>query len=126
MDAKKWGLDHVSSAKSAILIFTRSVQCLNPPVSTPFSVSACDYRFYENAPRPKLKDRTCDACGKDVQGFVYQCVHKDRDLHPCCMKLQGTLIGNGMTLHLRNSVATKCLKCGCKEVSINVKGCMVL
>jgi hypothetical protein len=104
--------------------FNLHEECAMPQPSSfhPF-FRKCDFRFYENAPRPGLRDRICDACGKDVQGFVYQCLHKDaHDLHPCCMNLQRTLIGDGVTLHLRDKVATKCLKCGCKEVSINFKG----
>jgi hypothetical protein len=104
--------------------FNLHEECARPQPSGfhPF-FPKCDFRFYENTPRPGHRDRICDACGKDVQGFVYQSLDKHaNDLHPCCMNLQRTLIGDGVTLHLRDNVATKCLKCGCKEASINFKG----
>jgi hypothetical protein len=89
-----------------------------PSAFHPF-FSKCDFRFYENA--PGSSDRFCDACGKDVRGFVYQCSHEN-DLHPCCMKLQRTLIGDGVKLHLSDKVSTRCLKCGSKEISKGFRG----
>ncbi|KAF5453545.1 hypothetical protein F2P56_028442 [Juglans regia] len=81
----------------------------------------CDFRFYENAPGNRA--RYCDACGKDVLGFVYQCLHKEaHDLHPCCMKLPRTLIGDGVKLHLSDMVSSKCQKCGSKEISKGFRG----
>jgi len=84
--------------------FNLHEECAMPEPSAfhPF-FSKCDFRFYENA--PGSSDRFCDACGKDVRGFVYQCSHEN-DLHPCCMKLQRTLIGDGVKLHLSDKVST--------------------
>ncbi|KAK9282652.1 hypothetical protein L1049_010871 [Liquidambar formosana] len=81
----------------------------------------CDFKFNEKAPGEC--PRYCDACGKDVLGFVYQCTHKKAyDLHPCCVKLQHTIKGDGIELKLSKKVSSKCLKCQSKEVSKGIKG----
>jgi hypothetical protein len=102
--------------------FNLHEECAMPEPSAfhPF-FRKCNFRFYENA--PGYRARYCDACGKDVRGFVYQCLHeKAHDLHPCCMKLQRTLIGDGVKLHLSDKVSTRCLKCGSKEISKGFRG----
>jgi len=38
------------------------------------------------------------------------------------MKLQRTLIGDGVKLHLSDKVSTRCLKCGSKEISKGFRG----
>ncbi|KAL0007239.1 hypothetical protein SO802_008741 [Lithocarpus litseifolius] len=81
------------------------------------------FKFVENV----QGERRCDACGKDVLGFVYQsqCQHKDPyDLHPCCMKLQPTLNVDGVKLCLRKKVSSrlKCLLCGSKNIAENLEG----
>ncbi|XP_031259634.1 uncharacterized protein LOC116117754 [Pistacia vera] len=82
----------------------------------------CNFKFYEENLRGGV--RICDACGKDIQGFLYQCSHeKAFDLHPCCAKLKETLTGpEGIKLYLSNKVQLKCLKCQRKKTSNRVKG----
>ncbi|KAH7537214.1 hypothetical protein FEM48_Zijuj03G0068900 [Ziziphus jujuba var. spinosa] len=79
----------------------------------------CELRFCEET----YGGRYCDACGKDVMGFVYQCTHDNaHDLHPCCLKLQRIIIGDGFELRLSDKVPSKCLKCNSKEISRGIKG----
>ncbi|XP_058006818.1 uncharacterized protein LOC110671607 [Hevea brasiliensis] len=56
----------------------------------------------------------CDACGRDVKGFVYQIISSDGDpyhMHPNCAELPHTLQGEGVKLELKKKVKSKCLKC---------------
>jgi hypothetical protein len=73
---------------------------------------------------PGYKTRYCNACGKDVLGFVYHCSSTDYDLHPCCLKLQHSISDdNGnVTLNLSKRVHSKCAKCKHKHVMGNVQG----
>ena len=80
----------------------------------------CEFKFVENVEG----ERRCDACAKDVLGFVYQCQHKKAyDLHRC-MKLERNLNGDGVKLYLREKVSSglKCLKCKSKNVAKDLKG----
>nr|KJB73893.1 hypothetical protein B456_011G259400 [Gossypium raimondii] len=71
----------------------------------------CDFHLHENCGVPKpitthsffknsnfkfkkkrKRGKTCKACGKDVQGFMYK--FKETYLHPCWLKLPSTLNGN--------------------------------
>ena len=98
-------------------------ECAMPESSAfhPF-YKTCEFKFVENV----QGERRCDACGKDVLGFVYQCQHKDDpyDLHPCCMKLEPTLNGDGVKMKLREKVSSrlKCLKCKSKNIARDLKG----
>jgi len=73
---------------------------------------------------PGYKTRYCNACGKDVLGFVYHCSSTDYDLHPCCLKLQHSISDdNGnVTLDLSKTVHLKCAKCKHKHVMGNFQG----
>ncbi|AES78135.1 putative chromatin regulator PHD family [Medicago truncatula] len=73
---------------------------------------------------PGYKTRYCNACGKDVLGFVYHCSSTDYDLHPCCLKLQHSISDdNGnVTLNLSKRVHSKCGKCKHKHVMGKVQG----
>lgn len=81
----------------------------------------CEFTFREETYNG---GRYCDACGKDVMGFVYQCTHDNaHDLHPCCLKLQRKIIaGDGLVLRLSDKVPSKCLKCNSREISRGIKG----
>lgn len=72
------------------------------------------FEFMAAPPGPD--ERVCDACGRDVNGFVYHCRNKGWDLHPCCAKLGkplGITIGQEQVmLHLHDKVQSKCGRCG--------------
>lgn len=89
-----------------------------PPVSHPY-LKGCELVFCKESYR-----KFCDACGKDVLGFSYQCTHKKaHDLHPCCLNLSPTITcDDGTQLRLSNKVLSKCLKCQRKEASNGIKG----
>lgn len=84
----------------------------------------CDLKFYEKAPTNYGRVRYCDACGKNVLGFSYQCTHKNaHDLHPCCLKLKHLIEGDeGVRLSLSDEVNSRCLYCNSKEIARGVKG----
>ncbi|KAK7340886.1 hypothetical protein VNO77_21603 [Canavalia gladiata] len=80
------------------------------------------FEFYVTAPGHRT--RYCDACGKDVGGFVYHCSQTRFDLHPCCLKLKGTISDEEgrVTLELCEKVPSKCAKCKHRNVVDGVKG----
>ena len=78
------------------------------------------FEFYEEA--PGCAPRYCDACGKDVLGFVYHCSRTGYDLHPCCLKLKDSISDGSVTLELSQKVPSKCLKCKSRNVVNKVKG----
>lgn len=78
----------------------------------------CTFKFLERG----SDNRFCDACGKDVLGFVYHCYKTGHDLHPCCASLPHTLQADGVELHLRESISEKCGKCFNKKLWGNVRG----
>lgn len=81
-----------------------------------------DFKFHEKAPGHRV--RYCDACGKDVLGFVYHCSSTGYDLHPCCLRLKREISDEqeGVTLKLCKEVPKKCGKCKHRNVVDNVKG----
>ncbi|KAK6916523.1 DC1 [Dillenia turbinata] len=58
--------------------------------------------------------RFCNACEKDVSGFVYHCKSCGFDLHPCCAKLPMVLDDGEVKLYLYKKVSSSCHKCGRK------------
>ncbi|XVF83651.1 hypothetical protein PTKIN_Ptkin16aG0507100 [Pterospermum kingtungense] len=89
-------------------------------ISHPY-LKTCNLKFHQK--NPTSKDRYCDACGMDINGFVYQCSHKDaHDLHPCCAKLPKALSNNGVEIYLSKEVRSKCLRCERKVIANGVKG----
>ncbi|KAJ8760317.1 hypothetical protein K2173_011870 [Erythroxylum novogranatense] len=79
-------------------------ECANPDQTISPFVKGCTFKFHEKAPQ-MMGERICNACGRDVLGFVYQCIDKvAQDLHPCCAKLQLTLSSEEETLDLRKKL----------------------
>ncbi|WOH04665.1 hypothetical protein DCAR_0624076 [Daucus carota subsp. sativus] len=89
------------------------MHCAVPSASIthPF-YTKCSFQFL---PRPPgLTPRYCNACQKDVSGFVYHCGSCGFDLHPCCAKLPMTLDDGEVKLYLYRKVSSACHKCGRK------------
>ncbi|CAJ1841542.1 unnamed protein product [Sphenostylis stenocarpa] len=80
------------------------------------------FELYEKA--PGHRGRYCDACGKDVLGFVYHCSRTGYDLHPCCLKLKHSISDEEglVTLKLCQKVPSKCVKCKHRNVVEGIKG----
>ncbi|XP_010922353.1 uncharacterized protein [Elaeis guineensis] len=66
-------------------------------------------------------DRFCDACGRDIKGYVYHCFRKGWDLHPSCALLPRIIEDGEMKLVLRREVTSKCYRCGKKELRKGAK-----
>ncbi|CAK9161110.1 unnamed protein product [Ilex paraguariensis] len=72
----------------------------------------CSFQFL---PRPPGNTpRYCNACEKDVTGFVYHCNSCGFDLHPCCAKLPMMLDDGEVKLYLYRKVSAPCHRCGRK------------
>ncbi|KAF5198976.1 Cysteine/Histidine-rich C1 domain family protein [Thalictrum thalictroides] len=95
--------------------------CALAPSSTfhPF-YKKCSFEFLKSV--PDGPERCCDACGRDVHGFVYHCHNYGYDLHPSCANLPHVLEGEGVELHLRESLLSKCYKCKSKGPKTRVRG----
>ncbi|OVA18339.1 Protein kinase C-like [Macleaya cordata] len=80
----------------------------------------CNFNFLDHA--PGIRSRYCDACGKDVKGFVYHCTKTGRDLHPCCSNLPYEIEGEGVKLTLHEKLSSKCSWCGKRRLWKGVTG----
>ncbi|GAB2224839.1 hypothetical protein Droror1_Dr00005616 [Drosera rotundifolia] len=80
---------------------------------------------------PGAGARYCNACEKDITGFVYHCKACGFDLHPCCAKLPMVLDDGEVKLYLYRKVSAACHRCGrkgrswtyrstCKRYSLHV------
>lgn len=80
------------------------------------------FEFHEK-PLAGRKIPNCDACGKDVLGFVYHCPKTKKHLHPCCLNLREDISveGGDKKLELCGKVPSKCLNCSHKRVGPNSK-----
>ncbi|GLT96981.1 hypothetical protein SLE2022_145690 [Rubroshorea leprosula] len=83
----------------------------SPSISHPF-YTKCSFQFL--AQPPGDVPRYCNACEKDVTGFVYHCKGCGFDLHPCCAKLPMVLDDGEVKLFLHRKVSAPCHKCGRK------------
>lgn len=72
----------------------------------------CEFHFYTKPPGPGM--RICDACGKDVPGFVYHCSRCGFDLHPCCANLPQQLDDGERNFYLCLKLSSPCHRCGRK------------
>ncbi|KAL8189110.1 hypothetical protein R6Q57_029371 [Mikania cordata] len=80
-------------------------------ISHPF-YTKCTFQFL--ATPPGSAPRYCNACQKDISGFVYHCKTCGFDLHPCCAKLPAMLDDGEVKLYLCKKVGSACHKCGKK------------
>lgn len=82
-----------------------------PTITHPF-YKKCEFQFLHQPPGAAL--RICDACGKDVLGFVYHCKRCGFDLHPCCANLPQVLNDGERNLYLCLKLSNSCYCCGGK------------
>ncbi|KAF8402905.1 hypothetical protein HHK36_010997 [Tetracentron sinense] len=80
----------------------------------------CDFRFCKQA--PDNKPRFCDACVKDINGFVYHCRQEGYDLHPSCANLPLSLEANGVKLDLKKTISSNCGRCRSRALWKKVTG----
>ncbi|XP_077228202.1 uncharacterized protein LOC143861156 [Tasmannia lanceolata] len=85
---------------------------LAPPTITHSFYNKCDFGFYYKTPGSAM--RICNACRKDVLGFVYHCTRCGFDLHPCCANLPQTLNDGEHNLYLCLKLSSSCHRCGGK------------
>ncbi|KAM7253630.1 hypothetical protein ACFE04_021784 [Oxalis oulophora] len=72
----------------------------------------CSFQFMSRPPGDS--PRYCNACERDITGFVYHCKSCGYDLHPCCAKLPMVLDDGDVKLYLYRKVSSPCHKCGKK------------
>ncbi|KAI3446059.1 hypothetical protein Pfo_002724 [Paulownia fortunei] len=83
----------------------------SPSITHPF-YTKCSFQFLSRPPGQVA--RYCNACEKDVTGFVYHCKSCGFDLHPCCAKLPMVLDDGEIKLYLYKKVSAPCHRCGRK------------
>ncbi|GMN37478.1 hypothetical protein TIFTF001_006838 [Ficus carica] len=83
----------------------------SPTIAHPF-YTKCSFRFLSRPPGDA--PRYCNACEKDVTGFLYHCTSCGFDLHPCCAKLPMVLDDGETKLYLYRKVSSSCHRCGRK------------
>ncbi|KAG6762786.1 hypothetical protein NC652_023717 [Populus alba x Populus x berolinensis] len=93
--------------------FDLHMQCAisSPAISHSF-YTKCSFQFLSRPPGDK--PRICDACEREVTGFLYHCKDCGFDLHPCCAKLPMVLDDGESKLYLYRKVSASCQKCGRK------------
>lgn len=81
------------------------VACMHStPTTTHKLFKDSTFKFYDQLPRNCNEcKRDCDACGKQVKGFVFHCHIKDLVLHPCCCNLKNEVEYDGMKFHLHKT-----------------------
>ncbi|RAL38865.1 hypothetical protein DM860_015226 [Cuscuta australis] len=72
----------------------------------------CSFQFLARS--PGSVPRYCNACEKDISGFLYHCNSCGFDLHPCCAKLPTVLQDGEVKLYLYRKVSASCHRCGRK------------
>jgi hypothetical protein len=98
-------------------------ECANPD-SNSYTHPFFEKSNFEFHKKPPGYGRYCDACGKDVLGYVYHCSSTNIDLHPCCLNLKHSISdeSGNVTLKLSHRVRPKCAKCKHKYVVGRVQG----
>ncbi|RVX12246.1 hypothetical protein CK203_010573 [Vitis vinifera] len=89
-----------------------------PTITHPF-YKKCEFQFLHQPPGAAL--RICDACGKDVLGFVYHCKRCGFDLHPCCANLPQVLNDGKETFICVSSFQIHATAVGAKGQAMHLK-----
>ncbi|PIA26979.1 hypothetical protein AQUCO_08400029v1 [Aquilegia coerulea] len=89
--------------------------------------SSMSHPFYKNRSfkfleSPITNNRYCNACERDILGYVYHCYATGHDLHPLCANLPCTLQADGVELRLHDKLSSKCGKCRTRTLWGNVRG----
>ncbi|KAF8402895.1 hypothetical protein HHK36_010987 [Tetracentron sinense] len=101
--------------------FNLHVPCARASGSTVHSFyEDCEFIFYTQAPGGSR--RHCDACTKDIKGFVYHCEEKGYDLHPSCAYLPLALESSEVKLDLTMKIKSKCGRCRSRKLREKVTG----
>jgi hypothetical protein len=102
-----------SRYKCGIWDFDLHMHCTipTPSITHPF-YTKCSFQFLSRLPGNVVC--FCNACEKDITGFVYHCKTCGFDLHPCCTKLPMVLEDGEVKLYLYQKVSSACHKCGRK------------
>ena len=103
-----------SRYKCSICDFDLHMHCAmitSPTLLHPF-YTKCNFQFMSKPPGDT--PRYCNACEKDVRGFLYHCKACGFDLHPCCAKLPMVLDDGEVKLYLYRKVSSPCHRCGRK------------
>ncbi|XP_061348654.1 protein VACUOLELESS GAMETOPHYTES [Gastrolobium bilobum] len=102
-----------SRYKCSICDYDLHMHCAipSPTLFHPF-YTKCSFQFMSVPPGDT--PRYCNACEKDVNGFVYHCKSCGFDLHPCCAKLPMVLDDGEVKLYLYRKVSSPCHRCGRK------------
>ncbi|KAE8677378.1 CASP-like protein [Hibiscus syriacus] len=93
--------------------FDLHMHCAIPSLSIyhPF-YTKCSFQFFYRSPGDT--PRYCNACEKDINGFIYHCKSCGFDFHPCCAKLPMVLDDGEVNLYLHRKVIAVCHRCGRK------------
>ncbi|KAL3382914.1 hypothetical protein AABB24_002423 [Solanum stoloniferum] len=83
----------------------------SPSITHPF-YTKCSFQFLSRP--PGNVPRYCNACEKDITGFMCHCRSCGFDLHPCCAKLPMVLDDGDVKLYLFRKVSATCHRCGRK------------
>ncbi|KAL5977565.1 hypothetical protein ACLOJK_041463 [Asimina triloba] len=105
------GLKYTCSSSACDFDLHKACAVAPPAISHPF-YKKCDFRFCLQPPGSVT--RVCDACRKDVLGFVYHCKRCGFDLHPCCANLPQVLDDGERNLYLCIKLSSPCHRCGGK------------
>jgi hypothetical protein len=104
-------------------------ECMFPSLTTSHEFfQGSTFKFFNQTPAKcskrncKENERCCDACGMDINGFVYHCEEKGWDLHPCCRNLEKEIEMDGVNFQLCNKVSKKCSFCKKKKLPNGVQG----
>lgn len=103
-----------SRYKCCICDYDLHMQCAIINSNTLFHpfYTKCSFQFMSIPPGNIA--RYCNACEKDVKGFVYHCKSCGFDLHPCCAKLPAVMEEGEVKLYLCSKVSSACHGCGRK------------
>ncbi|KAG1365769.1 hypothetical protein COCNU_12G007690 [Cocos nucifera] len=97
--------------KSCNFHLHKDCACPEDTITHPF-FPGCTFHFL----RSGEPNRFCDACGRDIKGYVYHCFGEGWDLHPSCASLPRVIEDGEMRLVLHREVTSKCYRCGKKEL----------